>query len=100
MSTDFLVHLADILVVVVSFVHRWGRNVEGTPPDLHLSLPVFLSSFCLIQPRQATVVALVEPPGPVDGQPHLVDAVQDKPQGPDGPLKDRGVADIKLIASI
>ena len=45
-------------------------------------------------------MALIETPGPVDGQPHLVDAVQDKPQGADGPLQNRGVANVKFIASI
>lgn len=82
------------------FIHRWGRSVKGAPPDLDLGLSVFSCCFSLVQPSQATVVALIEAPGPVDGQPHLVDAVQDKPQGADGPLEDRGVANIKFIASI
>lgn len=93
-------HLADGLVEVIPLIHGWGRNIEGTPPDLDLSLAVLGRCFRLVQPRQAAVVALIEPPGPVDWQPHLVDAVQDKPQGADGPLQDGGVADIKFIASI
>lgn len=81
-------------------IHGWGRNVKRAPPDLDLGFPVFLCCFSLVQPSQATVVTLIQAPGPVDGQPHLVDAVQNKPQGPDRPLQDRGVANIKLIASI
>ncbi len=45
-------------------------------------------------------MALIEAPGPVDGQPHLVDAVQNKPQGADGPLQDRRIANIELIAGV
>lgn len=81
-------------------VHAWGRNVKRAPPYLDLGLSMFSCCFSLVQPSQATVVALIEAPGPVDGQPHLVNAVQNKPQGADGPLQDRGVANIKFIASI
>lgn len=93
-------HLAYVLIVVMLLIHGRGRNVERAPPDLNLGLSVFSCCFSLVQPGQATVVALIEAPGPVDGQPHLVDAVQNKPQGADGPLQDRGVANIKFIASI
>lgn len=54
----------------------------------------------LVQPGQAAVVALIEAPGPLNGNPHLVNAVQNKPQGADGPLQDGRVANIKLIAGI
>lgn len=81
-------------------IHGWGRNVKRTPPDLDLGLSVFGCCFSLVQPSQATIVALIEAPAPVDRQPHLVNAVQNKPQGADGPLQDRGVANIKFITSI
>lgn len=81
-------------------IHGWGRNVKRAPPDLDLGLSMFSRCFSLVQPSQATVVALVEAPGPVDGQPHLVDAVQNKPQGADGPLQDRGVANVEFITSV
>lgn len=93
-------HLADGLIEVMPLIHGRGRSVKRAPPDLDLGLSVFSCCFGLIQPSQATIVALIEAPGPVNGQPHLVDAVQNKPQGADGPLKDRGVANIKFIASI
>lgn len=93
-------HLADFLIKGMLLIHGWWRNIKGAPPDLDLSFSVFGSCFSLVQARQATIVALIQPPGPVDGQPHLVDAVQNKPQGADGSLKDGGVAKIKLVASI
>lgn len=79
-------HLADALVEVMPLIHGWGRNVKRAPPDLDLGLSVYSGCFSLVQASQAAVVALIEAPGPVDGQPHLVDAVQNKPQGADGPL--------------
>jgi len=84
----------------MALVHGWRRGVKGTPPDLDLGLSVLGSRLCLVEPGQTPVVALVEAPGPVDRQPHLVNAVKDEPQGPDGPLQRRGVAHIKFIASI
>lgn len=81
-------------------IHGWRRSVKGASPDLDLGFSVFSCSLCLIQPGQAAVVALIEAPGPVDRQPHLVDAVQDEPQSADGPLQDGGVANIKLIAGV
>lgn len=93
-------HLAYGLIIVVRLIHLRGRDVKGAPPDLHLGIPMFGCCFRLVQPSQATIVALVEAPGSVDRQPHLVDAVQNEPQGADGPLQDRGVANIELIASI
>lgn len=93
-------HLADGLVEVMVLIHGWRRSVKGASPDLDLGFSVFSCSLRLIQPGQAAVVALIEAPGPVDRQPHLVDAVQDEPQSADGPLQDGGVANIKLIAGV
>lgn len=93
-------HLADGLVEVMVLIHGRGRNVKGASPDLDLGFSVFSCSLRLIQPGQAAIVALIEAPGPVDRQPHLVDAVQDEPQGADGPFQDGGVANIKLITGV
>lgn len=45
-------------------------------------------------------MALIEPPGPMHWHPHLVNAVQDQPQCPGGPLQHGGVANVKLKAGI
>lgn len=93
-------HLAYTLIEVMFLIHGRGRNVERTPPDFDLGLSMFFCRLSFVQSSQAAVVTLIETPGPVHRQPHLVDAVQDKPQGADGPLQDRGVANIKFIAGI
>ena len=84
----------------MALVHGWGRGVKRAPPDLDLGLSVLGGCLCLVEAGQTAVVALIQAPGPVDRQPHLVNAVQDVPQGPDGPLQHRGVAHVKFIASI
>lgn len=81
-------------------IHGRGRDVKGAPPDLDLGFAMFCCCFGLVETRQATVVALVEAPRTVDRQPHLVDALQDKPQSADGSLQDGGVANVKFVASI
>lgn len=93
-------HLADGGVEVVLGVHGWRWDVIGASPDLHLRLAVFGRRLGLVEARQATVVALVQTPGAMHGQPHLIDAVQHQPQGPDGTLQHRRVADVKLITRI
>lgn len=97
---DITSYLADDTVVVVLWAHgrRWG--IEGAPPDLHLSLAVLGCRLCLVQPSQASVVALIKPPGPVHWHPHLVNAVQDQPQCPGGPLQHGGVANVELKVGI
>lgn len=81
-------YLADVVVEVVLLLHGRRRGVIAPPPDLNLGLAVLLRCLCLVEPRQASVVALVEAPGAVDRKPHLVDPVQDQPQSPDGSLQD------------
>lgn len=81
-------------------VHGWWWDVVGASPDLHLGLAVFGRRLSLVEARQAAVVALVQTPGAMHGQPHLIDAVQHQPQGPDGTLQHRRVADVKLIIRI
>lgn len=80
--------LADLLIVIMRFIHGWRRDVKRTPPDLDLGLSVFGCSFSLVQPSQATIVALIEPPGSVYRQPHLVNAIQNKPQSANGSFQD------------
>ena len=82
------------------WAHGGRRNVKRAPPDLHLGLSVLGGRLRLVQAGQAAVVALVEPPGAVHRDPHLVDGVQGQPQGADSPLQHGGVADVKLIAGI
>ena len=79
-------HLAYALIEVMLRLHGWGWGVKRASPDLDLGLSVFSCCFSLVQPGQAAVVTFIEAPGPVNGQPHLVDAIQNKPQGADGPL--------------
>lgn len=93
-------HLADGSVEVVVGVHGWRWDVVGAPPDLHLRLAVFGRRLGLVEPRESAVVALVQTPGAVHGQPHLIDAVQHQPQCPDRSLQHRRVADVKLITRI
>lgn len=99
-AVDIISYLADDSVVVMVRAHGGRRNVKRAPPDLHLSLSMLGSRLCLVQPCQASVVALVEPPGPMHRHPHLVNAVQDQPQRPNGPLQYGGVANVKFKASI
>lgn len=97
---DIISHLADDTVVVVLRAHGGRWDIKRAPPDLHLSLSVLGGRLCLVEPRQASVVTLVEPPGPMHRHPHLVNAVQDVPQGPGGSLQHGGVADVKLKVGI
>lgn len=99
-TADSISHLADDSVVVVLWAHGGRRDVERAPPDLHLSLSVPGGCLGLVQASQASVVSLVESPGPVNRHPHLVNAIQNQPQCPDGPFQHRGVANVKLEAGI
>lgn len=81
-------------------VHRWWRGVKGTPPDLHLLLPMLCSRLSLIEARETSIVPLIEAPGAHHGHPHLVRNIQDGPKGADSPLQHRRVADVKLYLGI
>ena len=93
-------YLADDSVEVVARIHWGRRDVEGAPPYFHLGFSVLGGGLWLVQPREAPVVAFVEPPRSVHRHPHLVNAVQHHPQGANGPLQHRGVADVKFIAGV
>lgn len=93
-------HLAYALIEVMLLIHGWGRSVKRAPPYLHLSLSVLFGCFSFVQPSQPAVMAFIKAPGAVHGQPHLINAVQNMPQGADGPLQHGGVAHIKFIAGI
>lgn len=93
-------YLADDTIKGMVRLH-WRRwNIKGTPPDLHLGLPMFSSRLSLIEASQATIVPLIKTPGPHHRQPHLINGIQHSPEGTDGPLLHRCEADVKLIASI
>lgn len=81
-------------------IHGWWWGVKGTPPDLHLLLPVLCSRLSLIEACEATIVPLIEAPGTHHGHPHLVRNIQDGPKGADCPLQHRRVADVKLYLGI
>ena len=78
---------------------RWW-DIVRSPPDLYLCLTMLSSSFCFIETSQAPIVSLIEAPGPDYWQPHLVNGIQDCPQGPDCSLLHGGEADVEFIASI
>ena len=91
-----LSHLADDFVVRVVLVHGWRWDVERAAPDLHLLLAVLLGRLGLVETGEASVVTLVQTPGADHRQPHLVCALHDGPQGLDGALQHRRVADVEL----
>lgn len=93
-------YLTDDFVVRVVLIHRRRRDVEGTAPDLHLLLAVLFGRLCLVEAGQASVVTFVQAPGADHGQPHLVRALHDGPQGLDGPFEHGGVAHVKLHARL
>lgn len=82
------------------WVHRWRGDVIGAPPDLHLSFAVLGRRLGLVETRETAVVAFVQAPGAMHGQPHLIDAIQHQPQGPDGTLQHGRVAYVELITRI
>lgn len=84
----------------MALIHGWRWDVKRASPDLDLGFSMFGCRFGLVEARQTPVVALIEAPGPLDRQPHLVNALQDKPQSADGPLQHGRVANVKFIASV
>jgi hypothetical protein len=78
-------------------VARHGRrgNVVATTPDLDLIFAVLLDRLGLVEALQRPVHALVQAPGAVHGQPHLVGRLEHDPEGLDGALEQRGVRDIE-----
>src|SRR6185436_18304052 len=73
---------------------RGRRNVVAAAPDLHLRLAVLLHGLRLVEPLQRPVVAFVETPGALDGEPHAIHAVEDDPERADGALQYRGEGEI------
>jgi hypothetical protein len=54
----------------------------------------------LVQALEGPVVALVEPPAAVHGDPHQVEPVEGQPEGADGPLEDGGVGHVEGEAGL
>merc|ERR550517_383900 len=54
--------IPDDVIIRVIRLHGRRRNVEGSPPDLDLLLPVLGSGLGLIEARQTPVVSLIQPP--------------------------------------
>lgn len=92
--------LADVAVEGVIRLHGRRWDIIRSSPDLYLGLTMLSSSFCFVETCQTAIVSLIEAPSPDHWQPHLVNGIQDCPEGPDCSLLHRGEADVKFIASI
>src|SRR5690606_10566115 len=75
--------------VVVLDGRRW--RVVGAAPDHELLFAELLAGLGLVLALEGAVVALVETPGAVDGDPEEVRHVQGDVGGADGPLQQGGV---------
>ena len=84
-------HLGELVVV------RDGRRrgVEGAAPEHELLLAVLLERLLLVLALQGAVVALVEAPGALDGDPVPVGRVERQARGGDGASLQRGVHDVR-----
>jgi hypothetical protein len=85
------------MALVIAGQRRW-RDVVAAAPDLHLRLAVLCDRLRLVQALQRTVVALVQAPAVLDGQPHAVHLVERDPQRADRALQHRGVRVIERDA--
>ena len=79
---------------------RRRRHVIRAAPDLHLPLAVLLGGLRLVQALQRAVVALVEPPGVDDRDPHLVELIQRDPERADGAFEDGCVGHVENVAAL
>ena len=75
---------------------RW--HVVAASPDLHLLLAELRCCLGLVQSLQRPVVALIETPAVVHGDPHQVESVEHGPQRSDGALQDGSVGDVEGVA--
>mmetsp|Transcript_97451 Transcript_97451/g.284570 ORF Transcript_97451/g.284570 Transcript_97451/m.284570 type:complete len:448 (-) Transcript_97451:47-1390(-) len=98
----FEVHVLWVLawVELTVLLDRRGWDVEAPAPNLDLVGAVFLDCLLLVKACEASIHALVQAPGLLDWQVHLVRLLQSVVQRLDGALEDRGVADVKLKALV
>ena len=82
---------------VVGVEGRWG-DVVGSAPDVDLSVAVLGGGFGFVEALECAVVALVEAPASLDGEPGGVEFVEDDPEGVDGALEDGGPGAVELDA--
>ena len=87
-------------VALVVFLQCGRAHIEAAAPDLHLVFAVLGGGFRLVQTLQGTVMALVQAPSLVHGQPFAVHCAQDVVQGVDGALQVRGVANVEIEAGL
>mmetsp|Transcript_7985 Transcript_7985/g.18517 ORF Transcript_7985/g.18517 Transcript_7985/m.18517 type:complete len:244 (-) Transcript_7985:66-797(-) len=97
--------LAEILVAgvlgrpkLVVLLHQGGGNVVGAPPHVDLVCAVLLHSLLLVEALEAAVVALVEAPGLLDGDPEHAHVLQNGQACLDGTLQHRRVHNVKRKA--
>lgn len=69
------------------------RDVVGASPDQNLVLAVLVNSLLLVEALKRAVVALVELPRLVHGNPHKVGLLKNMPQGSNGALEQGGMRD-------
>ena len=76
----------------------WRRNAVAATPDLHLRLTVEGRGLCLVEPLQRSVVALVQPPRLVLGNPHQVHCFEHDPQRLDRTAQHGGEGDVERVS--
>ena len=87
----------------VAFVGRFQRGRRGVvtaPPDLHLRLAKLFGGLGFVQSLQRAVVTLVQLPGARDGNPLLVEFLENDPQGFNGAAQDGGVGRVENVAAL
>src|SRR5688572_9933536 len=79
-------------------LERFRRSGVTAAPDLHLFLAVTRDGFLLVQPLQHAVMALVEKPRVVDGNPHAVHFLESEPECLDGAFENRRESEVEDVA--
>jgi hypothetical protein len=77
---------------------QWRADIIASAPEKDFFLPLFLGCLRLIQTLQSPIVTLVQPPGPIDRDPHHIEFIEGQPQRPYSPFQHRGVGDVEHIA--
>ena len=90
-SGDFGVAGIEARIAGIVFGQRIGCYVVAAPPDVDLLFAEAGRRFALVEPLQYAVMFLVEAPVFLDGDPFLIEPVENTVQGPDGPFQVGGV---------